>query len=167
MLFQYISLFVWPNKTYYCLISLRFHLSCYKLKNPCNELTDLKGHISTTAHSILMNKTLLESQEGLRYLTSVSLSEVSTLASAASQSVQNSQTLPGFLSSLYECIQYNISRREWVRLWARRRQPADQLPGECWYLWNQSRHWQSSDRKDKDHVTLVTWLGLDCGLYLV
>ena len=25
------------------MILLRFHLSCQKLKNPCNELTDLKG----------------------------------------------------------------------------------------------------------------------------
>ena len=48
-----------------------------------------------------MNKTLLESQEGVRYFTSLALSMISTISSVASHSVQNPQTLQRFLSPLY------------------------------------------------------------------
>ena len=58
------------------------------------------GHISTTAHSNLMNEALLESQEGVLYFITLALSDISTLASSASQSAHNSQTLQGFLNPL-------------------------------------------------------------------
>ena len=51
------------------------------------------GHISTTTHSNLMNRTLLESQNVVPYFNSLALSAISTLTSAVSQSVQNTQTL--------------------------------------------------------------------------
>ena len=74
---------------------------CQKLKNHCNKLTDLKWTYLYTAHSNLMDKTLLESQEGVLYFTPPALSEISTLSSAALQLVQNPQTLQLFLSPLY------------------------------------------------------------------
>ena len=48
-----------------------------------------------------MNKTLLESQEGVLYFTSLALSMISAISSVASHSVQNPQTLQRFLSPLY------------------------------------------------------------------
>ena len=50
-----------------------------------------------------MNKTLLESQEGVLYFTSLALSMISTISTIASHSVQNPQTLQWFLSPLYIC----------------------------------------------------------------
>ena len=47
-----------------------------------------------------MNKTLLESQGGVLYFTSLVLSMVSAISSVASHSVQNPQTLQRFLSPL-------------------------------------------------------------------
>ena len=49
-----------------------------------------------------MNKTLLESQEGVLYFTSLALSMISTISSVASHSVQNPQTLQRFLNPLYD-----------------------------------------------------------------
>ena len=51
-----------------------------------------------------MNKTVLESQEGVLYFTSPALSMISAISSVASHSVQNPQTLQRFLSPLY--LQY-------------------------------------------------------------
>ena len=48
-----------------------------------------------------MNKTLLESQEGVLYFTSLALSMISAISSVALHSVQNPQTLQRFLSPLY------------------------------------------------------------------
>ena len=48
-----------------------------------------------------MNKTLLESQEGVPYFTSPALSMISAISSVALHSVQNPQTLQRFLSPLY------------------------------------------------------------------
>ena len=48
-----------------------------------------------------MNITLLESQEGVLYFTSLALSMISAISSVASHSVQNPQTLQRFLSPLY------------------------------------------------------------------
>ena len=36
-MFKCVSLFVWPNKANYSLISQRFHLLCQQLKNPSND----------------------------------------------------------------------------------------------------------------------------------
>ena len=51
-----------------------------------------------------MNKTLLESQEGVLYFTSLALSMISAISSVALHSVQNPQTLQRFLSPLYLMI---------------------------------------------------------------
>ena len=48
-----------------------------------------------------MNKTLLESQEGVLYYTSLALSMISAISSVALHLVQNPQTLQRFLSPLY------------------------------------------------------------------
>ena len=48
-----------------------------------------------------MNKTLIESQEGVLYSTPPVPSVISMLSSAALQSIQNFQTLQRFLSPLY------------------------------------------------------------------
>ena len=48
-----------------------------------------------------MNKTLLEVQDRVLYFTTLALSEISMLSSSALQSVQDTQTLQGFLSPLY------------------------------------------------------------------
>src|SRR5713101_3597987 len=37
MMSEHVSLFVWPDKANYFLISLRFHLLCQQLQNPCND----------------------------------------------------------------------------------------------------------------------------------
>ena len=61
-----------------------------------------------------MNKTLLESQDGVLYFTSLALSMISTISSVASHSVQNPQTLQRFLSPLYvrgcaECQRHKVN----------------------------------------------------------
>ena len=56
-----------------------------------------------------MNKTLLESQEGVLYFTSLALSMISAISSVASHSVQNPQTLQRFLSPLYNPTRCPIS----------------------------------------------------------
>ena len=55
-----------------------------------------------------MNKILIESQEGGLYSTPPALSMISVLSSAASQSIQNVQTLQRFLSPLYHWEVSNV-----------------------------------------------------------
>src|SRR6201996_853305 len=55
-----------------------------------------------------MNKPLLESQEGVLYFTTLALSEIPTLSSAASQSAQNSQTLQGVFEPTVHAIHQSL-----------------------------------------------------------
>ena len=61
-----------------------------------------------------MNKILLESQEGVHYFTSLTLSIISTISSIASHLVQNPQTLQQFLSPLYVGAQNGLKSFLWL-----------------------------------------------------
>src|SRR6266849_9628028 len=67
---EHVSLFVWPDKANYFLISLRFHLLCQQLQNPCNDNPSLdRAYLHNCSFKSHDLKTILKPRQSTTFDT--------------------------------------------------------------------------------------------------